>query len=84
MSRSESYIPPSDEELAQWRELIEATNRCDVEREKLLRAALKKMKKVDLVNFTDHRRGATTDFRLRCWPLTRSDPSRESRVRDLS
>lgn len=52
MSRSERYIPPSDEELQRWRKASEAAKQCDVEREELLRAALKKMKKADLVELT--------------------------------
>jgi hypothetical protein len=49
MSRSERYIPPSDEELQRLRKSIEAAKQFDHQREDLLRAALKKLKKVDLV-----------------------------------
>ena len=52
MSRSERYIAPSDDELERRRQSIEAGKRCDIEREELLRAALNKMKKVDLVELT--------------------------------
>lgn len=52
MSRSERYIPPSDEELERQRQSIEAAKRCDVEREELLRVALDKMKNADLVELT--------------------------------
>jgi len=52
MSRSERYITPSDEELERRRQSIEAAKRCDVERKELLRAALNKMKKADLVELT--------------------------------
>jgi len=38
--------------LARWRQAAEAAKRCDDEREVLLRAALKKMKKADLVELT--------------------------------
>jgi hypothetical protein len=47
VTRSEKYIPPSDEELERWRQASEAAKRFDVEREELLRAALKKMKKAN-------------------------------------
>ena len=49
MSRSERYIPPSDEELERWRQAQEAAKRCDEERAGLLRRALKKTRKHDLV-----------------------------------
>jgi hypothetical protein len=52
MSRSERYIPLSDEQLERWRRLAEARKRCDEERAELLRAALKKMKKADVVELT--------------------------------
>jgi hypothetical protein len=49
MSRSERFIPPSDEELQRLRQSIEAAKQFDHQREELLRKALKKLKKVDLV-----------------------------------
>ncbi len=49
MSRSERYIVPSDEELERWQEAAAAAREFDREREELLRAALKKRKKADLV-----------------------------------
>ena len=52
MSRSERYIPPSDEELERWRQAKEAAKRCDEERAGLLRRALKKTKMLDLVELT--------------------------------
>jgi hypothetical protein len=52
MSRSERYIPPSDEELQRLRELEEFAKQCDQQREELLRTALKKLKKADLVEVT--------------------------------
>lgn len=52
MSRSERYIPPSDEELKRQLQSIEAAKRFDSEREELLRATLRRMKKVDLVELT--------------------------------
>ena len=52
MSRSERYIPPSEEELKRRLQSIEAAKQFDAAREKLLRATLKKIKKVDLVELT--------------------------------
>ena len=52
MSRSERYIPPSDEELLRMQQSIEAAKQFDHQREELLRRALKKLKKVDLVEVT--------------------------------
>ena len=52
MSRSERYIPPSKEQLERRRQSIEAAKRCDQQRMELLRASLKKIKKVDLVEIT--------------------------------
>ena len=52
MSPSERYIPPSADELERLRQSIEAAKQFDGEREELLRATLKKMKKVDLVELT--------------------------------
>ncbi len=49
MSRRERYIPPSDAELQRLRELEEVAKQCDHQREALLRTALKKLKKADLV-----------------------------------
>lgn len=49
MARSERYIPPSDEELRRWREAQETAKRCDEQRKRLLRLALRKTKKFDLV-----------------------------------
>jgi hypothetical protein len=49
MSRSERYISPSPEQLERWRQAQEAAKRCDREREALLRAALKKTRKADVV-----------------------------------
>lgn len=52
MSRSERYISPSDEELQQLRQSTEAAKQFDHQRQELLRTALKKCKKVDLVELT--------------------------------
>ena len=52
MSRSERYIPPSDEELQRLRLSIEAAKQFDHQREELHRTALKKFKRVDLVELT--------------------------------
>ena len=52
MSRSERYIPPSDEELLRMQQSIETAKQFDHQREELLRRALKKLKKVDLVEVT--------------------------------
>lgn len=52
MSRSERYIPPSAEELRRLQRSIEAKKRFDQDREELLRATLKRTKKVDLVELT--------------------------------
>jgi hypothetical protein len=52
MSRSERYIPPSDEELQRLRDLEAFAKRCNQQREALLRTALKKLKKTDLVEVT--------------------------------
>lgn len=49
MSRSERYIPPSPAQMERYRQSAERAERCDIEREKLLRATLKKMKKVDVI-----------------------------------
>lgn len=49
MSRSERYIPPSDEELERIRRAHEAAEQFDRDRLELLRAALKRIKKADLV-----------------------------------
>jgi hypothetical protein len=49
MSRSERYIAPSAKELERWRQAAAAAKQFDCEREELLRAALKKLKKADLV-----------------------------------
>ena len=52
MSRSERYIAPSAEELERMQRSIEAKQQFDHNREELLRAMLKRMKKVDLVELT--------------------------------
>ena len=52
MSRSERYIPPSDEELERLEQSIEAAKQFDHQREELLRTALKKCRKADLVEIT--------------------------------
>ena len=52
MSRSERYIPPSKEQLKRRLQAVEAAKRCDHQREELLRASLKRMKKLDLVELT--------------------------------
>ncbi len=52
MSRSERYIPPSDEELQRLRELEEFAKQCDQQREELLRTALKQLNTTDLVELT--------------------------------
>lgn len=49
MSRSERYIAPSAEQVEQWRQAAEAAKQFDRERQALLRAALKKRNKADLV-----------------------------------
>lgn len=49
MSRSERYIAPSAQELERWRQAAAAAKEFDHERQELLRAALKKRKKADLV-----------------------------------
>ncbi len=52
MSRSERYIPASAEELERIREAEEAAEQFDRDRLELLRAALQKIKKADLVELT--------------------------------
>ena len=52
MSRSERYIPPSDEELQRIRQANEAARQFDRDRIELLRATLKRIKKADLVKLT--------------------------------
>ena len=52
MSRSERYVPPSDAELQRMRQSIEAAKQFDHQREELVRRALTKLKKVDLVEVT--------------------------------
>jgi len=52
MSRSERYIPLSAKELERRRQVIEATERFDTERRELLKAALKGLKKADVVELT--------------------------------
>ena len=52
MSRSERYIQPSEEQFERWRQAAEAARRFDAERETLLRATLKRIKKADLVELT--------------------------------
>jgi len=49
MSRSERYISPSPAQLEQYRQSAERAERCDIERERRLRATLKKMKKADVI-----------------------------------
>ena len=49
MSRSERYIPPSEEELQRQLRSIEAAKQFDEERKELFRATLKGMNKTDLV-----------------------------------
>jgi hypothetical protein len=49
MSRSERYIPPSDEELERLRQAQEAAEQFDRDRLQLLRSTLKRIKKADLV-----------------------------------
>lgn len=49
MSRSERYVAPSEEKLERWRQAAAAAKEFDRERQELLRAALKKRKKADLV-----------------------------------
>lgn len=51
MSRSERYIAPSDEELRRLQESIEAAKQFDNQREQLLKAALNRCKKADLVRY---------------------------------
>ena len=52
MSRSERYIPPSDEELERIRQAREAAEQFDRDRLELLRATLQRIKKADLVELT--------------------------------
>jgi hypothetical protein len=52
MSRSERYIPPSDEELERIRQAREAAEQFDRDRLELLRATLKRIRKADLVELT--------------------------------
>ena len=52
MSRSERYIPPSDEELEGLQQSIETAKQLDHQREELVRTALKKCRKADLVEIT--------------------------------
>ena len=52
MSRSERYIPPTEEELQRWQREKEDAERFESLREELLRKALKKVKKADLVEMT--------------------------------
>lgn len=52
MSRSERYISPSKEQWERWKQVAEAAKRFDAEREALLRATLKRIRKVDLVEIT--------------------------------
>ena len=52
MSHSERYIPPSDEELRRLQESTEAREQFSHDRQKLLRATLKRIKKADLVEIT--------------------------------
>lgn len=52
MSRSERYIPASAEKLERIREAEEAAEQFDRDRLALLRAALQKIKKADLVELT--------------------------------
>lgn len=49
MSRSERYIPPSDQELERLQKSREAAREFDRQREELQRTALKKCKKAELV-----------------------------------
>ena len=49
MSRSERYIPPSEEELQRQQQAFDAAEKCDTERYALLRASLQKVKKEHLV-----------------------------------
>ncbi len=52
MSRSERYIPPSDEELNRIQQARDAAEQFDRDRLELLRATLKRIKKADLVELT--------------------------------
>ena len=52
MSRSERYIQPTEEELQRWQREKEVAARFENLREELLRKALKKVKKADLVEMT--------------------------------
>ena len=52
MSRSERYIPPSDEELERLRQAQEAAEQFDRDRLELLRLKLKRIEKADLVELT--------------------------------
>jgi hypothetical protein len=52
MSRSERYIPPSHEELDRLRQAQKAAEQFDRDRLELLRAALRRIKKADLVELT--------------------------------
>jgi hypothetical protein len=52
MSRSERYIPPSDEQWERIRQAQKAAEQFDRQRVDLLRAALKRTRKADLVEIT--------------------------------
>jgi hypothetical protein len=52
MSRSERYIPPSEEELKRLERAREAAEQFDQDRLELLRSTLKRIKKADLVELT--------------------------------
>ena len=55
MSRSERYITPSAEELARMCQAEEAATQFDRGRTELLRTALKRIEKVDLVEQELHK-----------------------------
>ena len=52
MSRSKRYIPPSDEELERIRQVREAAEQFDRDRLELMRTALNRSRKADLVELT--------------------------------
>jgi hypothetical protein len=52
MARAERYIAPSEEELQRWQRAEERARQFDRERVELLRTALKRVRKADLVELT--------------------------------
>ena len=46
---SERYIPPSDDQIRKWEEEREAKQKLDALRSELIEAALRKLKKAELI-----------------------------------